>query len=90
MPVFIRYSGYKVFFWSHENGEPIHFHISEGNPTNNATKIWILSDGSFLIANNNSKIPIIALNRIFKIMGDNLDDYKKQWEVVHGEIKYYR
>ena len=65
MPVFFRYASYVVFFWTHENDEPIHFHIAEGNPLPNSTKVWILSDGSFLLANNSSKIPERVLRRIF-------------------------
>ena len=26
MPQFIRAAGYKIYFWSNESGEPIHFH----------------------------------------------------------------
>jgi len=89
MPVFLRYSSYKVFFWTNENGEPIHFHIAEGAPSANSTKVWILSDGSFQLANNNSRIPFVVLRHIFSVMQDNLDDYKKRWSLVHGEIKYY-
>lgn len=89
MPVFFRYSSYKVFFWVHENDEPIHFHIAEGPPSANSTKVWILADGSFLLANNNSRIPFSVLRRIFAVMQDNLDDYKKQWETIHGKVTYY-
>lgn len=90
MPIFLRYTNYRVFFWVHENGEPIHFHISEGQPSPNSTKVWILKDGSFSLANNNSRIPFIALRRIFAIMQDNLEDYKRQWKIIHGEITYYK
>lgn len=31
-------SGYIVYFWSNEEGEPIHVHVSKGRPTPNATK----------------------------------------------------
>ncbi len=90
MPVFFRYASYVVFFWTHENDEPIHFHIAEGNPLPNSTKVWILSDGSFLLANNSSKIPERVLRRIFRVMQDNVDDYKRQWELIHGPARYYR
>lgn len=90
MPVFFRYIGYKIYFWSNENNEPIHFHISEGNPSSSSTKVWILEDNSFLLANNNSHIPLPVLRRIFMIMQDNIEDYKKQWEMMHDNIKYYQ
>lgn len=90
MPVFFRFSSYVVFFWTHENDEPIHFHIAEGASVANSTKIWILSDGSFLLANNNSKIPERVLRRIFRVMADNVDDYIRQWSIVHGAVRFYR
>ena len=56
MPVYIRYNGWYVYFWTNENDEPIHFHIAEGHPSENATKIWILKNDSFRMANNNSQV----------------------------------
>ena len=29
MPQFIRAAGYKIYFWSNENDEPIHFHATK-------------------------------------------------------------
>ena len=90
MPVYLRYGGYVVFFWTNENGEPVHFHVAMGSPTAAATKIWVLSDGSFLVANNAGKIPDRILRRIFRIMQDNLDGFMAQWRIVHGEPRFYR
>lgn len=90
MPVFFRYSGYRVFFWVHENNEPIHFHIAEGTPSENSTKVWILQDGSFLMAHNNSRIPAQVLRRVYAVMQDNLEDYIRQWKLIHGEVTYYQ
>lgn len=44
--------GYHIYFWSNENEplEPLHIHISK-TPHPNATKYWILSDGSLLLEN---------------------------------------
>lgn len=38
MPKLFIVSGYIVYFWSNEEGEPIHVHVSKGKPTPNATK----------------------------------------------------
>lgn len=35
MPIFLRAHGYKVYFWSNENEEPIHFPIAKGDPSPN-------------------------------------------------------
>lgn len=37
MPIFLRVLGYKVYFWSNESGEPIHFHVTKGDPSKNDT-----------------------------------------------------
>lgn len=45
MPQFIRTAGYKIYFWSNEKDEPIHFHATKGNPDKDDTKFWILPTG---------------------------------------------
>lgn len=45
LPKLFMVSGYTVYFWSNENGEPIHVHIAKGKPTPNATKIWLTKSG---------------------------------------------
>ena len=57
-----------MFFWSNENNEPIHVHIGVGKPSQNATKIWITSNGGCVIANNSSRIPQIELAKLLEII----------------------
>lgn len=57
------WQGYSIYFWSHENGEPIHVHISKRS-VQNATKIWILRNGEVRVANNNSRIPEVTLRKL--------------------------
>ena len=57
MPSLFELFGYKVFFWSNENNEPIHVHIVKGKPVANSTKVWLTKAGGCVVANNNSKIP---------------------------------
>ncbi len=88
MPVYIRYSGWYVYFWTNENGEPIHFHIAQGKPAANATKIWVLKNSSFKIENNNSKVPANVLRHILAVMQASVDEYKDYWLTYHKEIRY--
>ena len=70
MPDIVRKAfGYHIYFWSNESDpiEPIHFHISEV-PHKNATKYWILSDGSVVQENNNDNIPENDLKRVVRYM----------------------
>ena len=87
----MKQCGYKIYFWSNENCEPIHIHISKGNPTGNATKIWLTKCGGAIIANNNSNIPAGELKKILRIITDNyfliLDKWKNYFE--GQEIKFY-
>ena len=64
MPNLFTIMGYKVFFWSNESGEPIHVHISKGQPNKNATKIWLTRSGGCILANNNGNIPKKDLNKL--------------------------
>lgn len=41
--------GYKIYFWSNENCEPIYIHISKGIPVENSTKIWITKNGGCIV-----------------------------------------
>ena len=60
----MKQCGYKIYFWSNENCEPIHVHISKGNPSGNSTKIWLTKSGGCIVANNNSNIPDKDLRKI--------------------------
>lgn len=41
MPSLFRLGPYIIFFWTGENGEPVHVHIAVKRPTAEATKIWL-------------------------------------------------
>ncbi len=72
MPQFIRAAGYKIYFWSNEKGEPIHFHATKGDPDENDTKVWVLQNGSFKVAHNKGRISEkdLSLSRGF-FLGQN-------------------
>lgn len=85
--------GYHIYFWSNEGEplEPIHFHISK-HPHKNATKIWVLKDGSLEICNNNDDIPTNELKRILRLMSlpINIERTKKKWIDHFDEISYLK
>ena len=47
MPQVFRMGSYLVYFWSDECNplEPVHVHVSAGEPTRDATKIWLTKAG---------------------------------------------
>ena len=46
--VLLDFLGYTFYFYSNENGEPIHIHVSKGRPSENSAKFWIKRDGVIL------------------------------------------
>lgn len=68
LPSLFLVGGYRVFFWSNENGEPIHVHVCKGAPSPNATKLWLTSEGGCILASNGSEIPQPALNEMMDII----------------------
>ena len=88
MPVYVRYNGWYVYFWTNENDEPIHFHIAEGRPSENATKIWVLKNNSFRLENNNSQVPPKILRHILAVMQASIEEYKALWLQYQKNIRY--
>ena len=80
-----------MYFWSKENDplEPVHVHIAEGVPVQNATKAWITKSGKALIANNNSRISEHRLQRMLRIIEANSDVIIERWKEYFGEIRYF-
>ena len=91
MPKLFIVSGYIVYFWSNEEGEPIHVHVSKGKPTPNATKIWITRTGGCIVANNGSRIPNRELNELLEFISAQFFLICDRWKqfFVTDEIKFY-
>lgn len=92
MPVYIRTLGYKIYIWSNEKSEPVHFHITKGTPAENDTKIWVLSNGSFQIAHNKGRISEKDLARILSAMQVYYFDFINFWKTYFNneEIKFFK
>jgi len=91
MPVYLRTAGYKIYFWSNEKQEPIHFHIAKSDPTENDAKVWVLSNGSFLVAQKQNKISEKDLSKIFSIMQSFYLDYISFWQSYFPrQVKFYK
>ena len=81
----LDFIGYKFYFWSNENGEPPHIHVSKGAQTANATKFWITSDG-IKLENNNSDIPQNDLKKIARYIMENRSDILAAWFDFFGSF----
>jgi len=86
-----RIGGHLVYFWSNENFEPIHVHISKGKPTQNATKVWLTSSGGCILANNLSRIPVKELNSILEVIAAQYFFICREWKEHFkiDKIKFY-
>lgn len=91
MPQVFKVGSYWVYFWANEGKplEPVHVHIAEGSPRQNATKVWITSAGKCMIANNSSNIPSVTLRNIVRIIEARSNEIQEKWLEYFGEIVYY-
>ena len=80
VPSIFRVGGYLVFFWSNENGEPIHVHIVKGKPSPNTTKIWLTRAGQCIVDNNCSRIPQSDLNELLDIISAQFFLICQKWK----------
>lgn len=91
MPSIFEVCGYKIYFWSNENNEPIHIHISKDKPSSNSTKIWLTKRGGCIVANNNSRISNKDLNTLMEVVTSNYFFIVAQWKKFNQveEVKFY-
>ena len=54
-----------------------------------ATKVWITKDGKCSLANNNSKLPSVVLNKLLRVIEARAFEVIAKWKDYFGEIKYY-
>ena len=91
LPNLFTVSGYKIYFGSNENDEPIHVHISKGKPFPRSTKVWITRHGGCILANNGSNIPRKELTELMEFISAQFflicDEWKKFF--VTDNIKFY-
>ena len=91
LPNLFTILGYKVYFWSNENNEPIHVHISKGSPSPGAAKVWLTSNGGCILASNPERIPQRELNALLEIIQAQFfmicSAWKKHFKDEH--IKFY-
>jgi hypothetical protein len=91
MPQIFKVGAYLIYFWSSEGRplEPIHVHIAEGEPVENATKIWITQSGHCLLCHNKSNIPRRKLRDMMDIIEARHTEIARRWYSYFQEIKYY-
>ena len=91
MPNLFTVSGYKVYFWSNEDGEPIHVHVAKGKPSPNATKIWLTKSGGCILAGNGSNISSRELHELMEFISAQFFLICAEWKkfFVTENINFY-
>jgi hypothetical protein len=91
MPNLFSTFGYQIYFWSNENNEPIHVHVSKGKPSKHSTKIWLTSNGGCVLANNRSKIGGRDLNKLMDVIAAQYDYICESWIVYFDDknLRFY-
>ena len=91
MPNLFKYLGYTIYFWANENFEPIHVHISKGNPQANSTKVWLTKSGNCILENNNSRIPSKELSELLETISNNYFYIISEWKqhFPDQELKFF-
>lgn len=91
MPQIFKIGPYLIYFWANEGNplEPIHVHIAEGKPVENATKLWITQSGKCLLKNNNSHIPDKRLKLLIRIIEANSEEIINKWKAFFEKVYYF-
>ena len=84
LPSLLRYLGYHIYFWTNENNEPIHVHISKGRPRSNATKFWLTESGSAYCDKNVSRIDKNDLRKVERYIIANWGFIVNSWFKTFG------
>ena len=71
MPSLFRFGPYLLFFWTGENGEPVHVHVAVKRPTKDATKIRLTRSGGCKLAHNKGEIPARDLRDLMQFVAAN-------------------
>ncbi len=90
MPKLYLFLGYAIYFWSAENGEPVHVHVAKGRPTKDATKIWLTRSGGCTLASNGSRIGKRDLANVMDFVTLNHAEICSRWkDYFHGDISFH-
>jgi hypothetical protein len=92
MPKLFEYGEYIVYFWSNEEGEPVHVHIAVRRPSEHATKVWLTSSGGCVLASNDGRISSHDLGDLLEIIALNYDRICDRWHSAFGNerLSFYR
>ncbi len=77
------FMGYVFYFYSNENDEPVHIHVSKGKPSENSAKFWIRRN-SIELEHNRGNIPQNDLKKIQQYICANRETIIARWYDYFG------
>lgn len=83
MPSLFMVSGYKVYFWSNENGEPIHVHVQKENHHQ-----MLLNNQKQLEITNRETAPLFHIEKRKSDDGVNLEYYIKNDKGIASYVTF--
>ncbi|MCO5239100.1 MAG: DUF4160 domain-containing protein [Chitinophagaceae bacterium] len=79
MPTILLLNGFRFFFYSNENNELVHIHVSKGDAVG---KIWLVPEINICYLHGfNSR----EERDIMEIVADNCEQFKKKWDEYFGK-----
>lgn len=85
MPKVLIFGRFVLFFWTAENGEPVHVHVSIHGISEKNSKFWIKRDGGCVLASNGAQLSAKDIRYLTKLIDFNHDVICKRWVDVFGE-----
>lgn len=83
------YLGYAIYFWISDGQEPVHVHISKGNPQEHATKFWITTD-SVELARDSGTVDTKDMTKIIRYLKKNRARIIVRWAQKFGKVDFKR
>ena len=84
----MEYMGYLIYFWSMEDGEPVHVHVSK-HKQKNATKFWITTQG-IEMAKDTGSIEKKDMKAMLAHLRANRDSIIASWIAYFGKAELKR
>ena len=91
MPKILVFGQYVLFFWTAEDGEPVHIHASVRSASELSAKFWLTSDGGCILANNRAHIPMKDIRSLSRVISLNHGYICEQWCRRFGKdnVRFY-
>lgn len=89
LPGLYRISGFLVYFWANESGEPIHVHVARGKQSPSSAKFWILENGDVRLEKSSPDMSSKEERGIVDFLRSVAPDIVVAWQEVFGYVRFH-